>query len=99
MDYIIFPSKDLEGLESLMQELHLSPRLSIDGKEVVMKCVNYQKLFPERVIELSMLDDEEADTTRTVFPYDTYNSTEINTILSESAWSDSEASIPSPVGD
>lgn len=99
MDYIFFPSKDLDGLETLIEELHLSPRVSIDGKEVVMKCTNYKKLFPEKVILIDTLDEEGNGGIQTVFPYDTYDSKETNTILTGNNWSDDSALTSSPVED
>lgn len=99
MDYIFFPAKDLDGLETLIEELHLSPRLSVDGKEVVMKCINYEKLFPEKVALIDTLDEEGNGGIQTVFPYDTYNSAETNVILAGDKWSDNSALLTFPVED
>lgn len=47
MKYIVFPIEKLNEVpQEVLDKLHLSPRKSIDGTEVIMKVANYELLFP-----------------------------------------------------
>lgn len=84
MEYIILPAELLNEItQETLEHLHLSPRYSIDGTEVLMKVDNYEKLFP-RPMTLE-LDNEE---TEPVCPYPTYDnpSEAFDTLLSSPAW-------------
>lgn len=101
MDYIIFPVEKLDKVPTnVLDELHLVPRKSVDGKQVVMKVVNYDKLFPkDNPIELMgmNLDNDGNEVDVTTYPYDTYNSDEISKILNSDRWISNESIEASPV--
>lgn len=85
MKYIVFPTEKLnEVSQKVLDELHLVPRKSVDGTEVIMKVVNYEKLFPS-VINLS-LDDEESQ--ELVYPYPTYAGAFLQELLLTNKWSE-----------
>lgn len=89
MKYIVFPSENLNAIpQEVLDELHLVPRKSNDGTEVIMKIINYEKLFPSTMI--LPLEDEEQEVT---YPYPTYEGEELNTLLSGPEWSSSESII------
>lgn len=47
MKYIVFPASQMQDVsEETLKALGLSPRYSVDGTEVIMKVVNYDRLFP-----------------------------------------------------
>lgn len=49
MKYIVFPTVNLNEIpQSVLDELHLVPRKSVDGTQVIMKVDNYEKNVPER---------------------------------------------------
>lgn len=57
MKYIVFPTEKLNEIpQEVLDELHLVPRKSVDGTQVVMKQVHYETLFPS-VMTLPLLDD------------------------------------------
>lgn len=87
MKYIVFPTEKLnEVSQEVLDELHLVPRKSVDGTEVIMKVVNYEKLFPS-VINLS-LDDEESQ--EPIYPYPTYEDVLLQDILKSDKWTINE---------
>lgn len=46
MKYIVFPSENLNAIpQEVLDELHLTPRKSVDGTQVIMKLDHYEKLF------------------------------------------------------
>lgn len=98
MDYIIFPVEELDKVSpELLDELHLVPRKSVDGKQVVMKVINYDKLFPKEVMPMN-LDNDGNEVEIVTYPYDTYNSDEISEVLSSDKWTVPNNTIePSPV--
>lgn len=87
MEYIIFPSELLnEVSKERLEELHLSPRKNIEGTKVVMKTIHFEALFPNEVIKLSNMLDDEDNTIQTIYPYDVYNSNQITKELSNNDW-------------
>ena len=59
MKYIVFPSEKLDEIpQEMLDELHLTPRKSVDGTQVIMKIVHYEALFPS-IMTLPLLDEEE----------------------------------------
>lgn len=92
MKYIVFPTEKLNEIpQEVLDELHLIPRKSVDGTQVIMKLAHYEALFPS-VMTLSLLDDEETPQ-EPVYPYPTYEGEELNTLLSGPEWSSSESII------
>lgn len=92
MKYIVFPTEKLNEIpQELLDELHLVPRKSVDGTQVIMKLVHYGTLFPS-VMTLPLLDDEETPQ-EPVYPYPTYEGEELDTLLSGPEWSSSESII------
>lgn len=92
MKYIVFPTEKLNEIpQELLDELHLVPRKSVDGTQVIMKLVHYETLFPS-VMTLPLLDEEETPQ-EPVYPYPTYEGEELNTLLSGQEWSSSESII------
>ncbi|WP_218050283.1 hypothetical protein [Bacteroides faecis] len=89
MKYIVFPSEKLDEIpQEVLDELHLTPRKSVDGTQVIMKLVHYETLFPS-VMALPLLDEEETPQ-EPVYPYPTYEGEELNTLLSDLAWTSKE---------
>lgn len=90
MKYITFPTANLNEIpQEVLDELHLVPRKSVDGIQVIMKLVHYEMLFPS-VITLSLLDEEEIPQ-EPVYPYPVYEGEELNTLLSGPEWSSSDS--------
>lgn len=89
MEYIIFPVEELDKVsKERLDELHLVPRKSVDGKQVVMKVANYDKLFPKEFMPLSInLDNDGNEVEAITYPYDTYSSEEISKVLTSDIWS------------
>lgn len=84
MKYIIFPVEELENIpQEILVELQLVPRKSVDGTKVIMKVINYEKLFPS-IMTLPLLDEEEIQ--EPVYPYPTYEGEELEIILSSEEW-------------
>lgn len=81
MKYIVFPIEKLNSVsDEELDKYHLAPRTSVDGTQVIMKVVNYEKLFPADT--QSVLSDEEGVN----LPYPTYEGDSLNTLLSEYPW-------------
>ena len=92
MKYIVFPAEKLDEIpQEVLDELHLTPRKSVDGTQVIMKLVHYEALFPS-IMTLPLLDDEETPQ-EPVYPCPTYEGEELNTLLSGPEWSSSESII------
>lgn len=92
MKYIVFPTENLNEIpQEMLDDLHLTPRKSVDGTQVIMKLVHYETLFPS-VMTLPLLDEEETPQ-EPVYPYPTYEGEELNTLLSGPEWSSSESII------
>lgn len=92
MKYIVFPVEKLDEIpQEVLDELHLIPRKSVDGTQVIMNLVHYETLFPS-VMTLPLLDEEETPQ-EPVYPYPTYEGEELNTLLSGQEWSSSESII------
>lgn len=92
MKYIVFPTEKLNEIpQEVLDELHLVPRKSVDGTQVIIKLVHYEALFPS-IMTLPLLDDEETPQ-EPVYPYPTYEGEELNTLLSGPEWSSSESII------
>lgn len=92
MKYITFSTEKLNEIpQEVLDELHLTPRKSVDGTQVIMKLVHYETLFPS-VMTLPLLDEEETPQ-EPVYPYPTYEGEELNTLLSGPEWSSSESII------
>lgn len=85
MKYIVFPSDNLNAIpQEMLDELHLTPRKSVDGTQVIMKIVHYEALFPS-IMTLSLLDEKEK-TENPIYPYPIYEGEELNTLLSGPDW-------------
>lgn len=99
MKYITFPAEKLKDIpQEVLNELHLSPRYSVDGTEIIMKVINYEKLFPS-VQTLPELDGEPQEV---VYPYPTYEGNALNTLLESNKWTEVEnpvLDIPSVLSD
>lgn len=92
MKYITFPTANLNEIpQEVLDELHLTPRKSVDGTQVIMKLVHYETLFPS-AMTLPLLDDEETPQ-EPVYPYPTYEGEDLNVLLSGPEWSSSESII------
>lgn len=90
MKYIVFPTEKLNEIpQEVLDELHLTPRKSVDGTQVIMKLVHYETLFPS-VMTLPLLDDEETPQ-EPVYPYPTYEGEDLNVLLSSPEWSSSDS--------
>lgn len=90
MKYIVFPTEKLNEIpQEVLDELHLVPRKSVDGTQVIMKLVHYEALSPS-IMTLPLLDDEETPQ-EPVYPYPTYEGEELNTLLSGPEWSSSDS--------
>ena len=91
MKYIVFPSENLNAIpQEVLDELHLVPRKSVDGMQVIMKLDHYEKLFPS-IMTLPLLDEEKTE--NPIYPYPTYEGEELNTLLSGPDWSSDESII------
>lgn len=85
MKYIVFPSENLNAIpQEVLDELHLTPRKSVDGTQVIMKLNHYEKLFPS-IMTLPLLGEEEK-TENPIYPYPTYEGEDLNVLLSGSDW-------------
>lgn len=90
MKYITFPTANLNEIpQEVLDELHLVPRKSVDGTQVIMKLVYYETLFPS-VMTLPLLDEEETPQ-EPVYPYPTYEGEDLNVLLSSPEWSSSDS--------
>lgn len=84
MKYITFPTANLNEIpQEVLDELHLVPRKSVDGTQVIMKLVHYETLFPS-VMTLPLLDEEETE--NPIYPYPTYEGEELSVLLSGPDW-------------
>lgn len=89
MKYITFPSEKLNEIpQEMLDELHLTPRKSVDGTQVIMKLVHYEALFPS-IMTLPLLDDEETPQ-EPIYPYPTYEGEELDKLLSGQKWTSKE---------
>lgn len=89
MKYIVFPSEKLDEIpQEVLDELHLVPRKSVDGTQVIMKLVHYETLSPS-IMTLPLLDDEETPQ-EPVYPYPTYEGEELDKLLSGQKWTSKE---------
>ena len=89
MKYITFPTANLNEIpQEVLDELHLVPRKSVDGTQVIMKLVYYETLFPS-VMTLPLLDEEEPPQ-EPVYHYPTYEGDDLNVLLSGPAWTSKE---------
>lgn len=85
MKYIVFPSENLNAIpQEVLDELHLTPRKSVDGTQVFMKVDNYEKLFPS-AMTLPLLDEETPQ--EPVYPYPTYEGDALEELLKSDEWS------------
>lgn len=85
MKYIVFPTEKLnEVSQEMLDELHLVPRKSIDGTQVIMKIVNYEKLFPS---PQTLPAPEDEGTQEVICPYPTYQGDSLTTLLNGVQWS------------
>lgn len=85
MKYIVFPTANLNEIpQEVLDELHLTPRKSVDGTQVIMKIVHYEALFPS-IMTLPLLGEEEK-TENPIYPYPIYEGEELNTLLSGPDW-------------
>ena len=90
MKYIVFPTEKLNEIpQEVLDDLHLTPRKSVDGTQVIMKIVHYEALFPS-IMTLPLLDEEETPQ-EPVYPYPTYEGEDLNVLLSSPEWSSSDS--------
>lgn len=85
MKYIIFPASQMQDVsEEALKNLGLSPRYSVDGTEVVMKVVNYDRLFPP---VMTLPEDEELSS-EPVYMSPVYESPsqEFDALMSSEKW-------------
>lgn len=96
MKYIVFPKSVLDEIpQEELNKLHLSPRLSVDGKNVLMKVANYELLFPSAMTLPELGDENPVEPT---YPYPTYEGEDLSTLLESKEWSaPSENVLDSPV--
>lgn len=96
MKYIVFPTENLNEIpQEVLDELHLVPRKSTDGTQVIMKVVNYEKLFPSAI---TLPAPEEDEPQEVIYPYPTYQGDSLDTLLSGSQWiAPEEPILESPV--
>ena len=88
MKYIVFPVEKLNEVpQEVLDELHLAPRKSIDGTEVIMKVANYEMLFLS-VMTLPELGEETPQ--EPIYPYPVYEGEELETLLSSENWTTKE---------
>lgn len=94
MKYITFPAENLNEIpQEVLDELHLSPRYSVDGTEIIMKVVNYEKLFPS-VQTLPLTDGvEEGEQQEPIYPYPTYEGEALTTLLESNKWNEPTDSV------
>lgn len=89
MKYIVFPVEKLnEVSQEVLDELHIVPRKSTDGTQVIMKVVNYERLFPS-VMALPLLDGENMPQ-EPVYPYPVYEDIQLDTLLTGSEWTSND---------
>ena len=89
MKYIVFPSENLNAIpQEVLDELHLIPRKSVDGTQVIMKIVHYEALFPSiMTLPLDKFKKKtEEKTENPIYPYPIYEGEELNTLLSGPDW-------------
>lgn len=92
MKYITFPTANLNEIpQEVLDELHLVPRKSVDGTQVIMKLNHYEMLFPQPAT-LELLDEEETPQEPN-YPYPVYEGEELNTLLSGPDWSSSDSAL------
>lgn len=85
MKYIIFPIELLEEVTAeQLENLHVVPVKSADGKSAMMKCIHFEQLFPETM--LSTIDENENPIPQ--FPFDTYSVDEITKITQSKPWTE-----------
>ena len=90
MKYIVFPTEKLNEIpQEVLDELHLSPRKSVNGTQVIMKLSHYEMLFPS-IMTLSLLDDEETPQ-EPVYPYPVYEGESLDNLLSSRKWTASDS--------
>lgn len=101
MKYITFPTEKInEVSQEVLDELHLSPRKSVDGTEVIMKVANYEKLFPS--VQTLPAPEEGEEPQEVTYPYPTYEGDALNSLLESSKWTEVEnpvLDIPSVLSD
>lgn len=89
MKYIKFPSERLNEIpQEVLVELHLVPRKSIDGTQVIMKVDNYEKLFPSAMTLPELGEDTPH---KPVYPYPVYEGSELEVLLSSPEWTVSDS--------
>ena len=90
MKYIVFPKEDLNNVsQEVLNELHLVPRLSVDGTKVIMKVVNYEKIFPP-IMPISEIGDSNDVISEPSYPYPTYEGDSLDELLKGSEWNASD---------
>lgn len=87
MKYITFPASQLsEVSQETLDHFHLSPRLSVDGSQVIMKVDNYEKLFPSPMI----LPEEGEEYQGPVYPFPVYEGKGLEELLNSPEWTSQE---------
>lgn len=87
MQYIKFPAEKFNEVSNeVLDELHLSPRKSVDGSQVIMKLANYERLFPS-VMTLPVFEDKEP---QIIYPYPTYEGAGLDELLNSPEWTAKE---------
>lgn len=84
MKYIVFPVEKLNEVpQEVLDELHLAPRKSIDGTEVIMKVANYEMLFPS---VMTLPEPGKETPQEPVYPYPVYEGESLDNLLSGYKW-------------
>lgn len=88
MEYIIIPKEVFDTVpEEVKKELGIdSPRMSVDGAEVLLHVEHYDTLFPPTSL---LSDDEESNDNRIIRTYPTYvnPSEEFENLINSDKWS------------
>lgn len=86
MKYIVLPKSVLDEVpQETLNELHLVPRVSTDGTKVIMKVVNYEKIFPP-IMPISEIGDSNDVVSEPSYSYPTYEGDSLDELLKGSEW-------------
>lgn len=90
MKYITFPASQLSSVsQETLDHFHLSPRISTDGSQVIMKVDNYEKLFPSPMI----LPEEGEEYTGPIYPYPVFEGEGLEELLNSPEWTSQEEEV------
>ena len=83
MEYIIFPSEDLQSMPQTLSESKLTLVYNKDRTQIVTKLSNYKMLFPMNILNTYVVD---TDTIVPTYPYPIYDEESINEIMNTDDW-------------